>query len=62
MRFRHRYAEGDQRLGELRSKTPKQTEKDGDVEMGEINAGAANSNVGYQGQRTLTPINNTPRG
>ncbi|KAI5208470.1 zf-DHHC-domain-containing protein [Aureobasidium subglaciale] len=63
MQFRHRYEDGDQRLGERRSKIVKQSEKDGDVEMGEIKSGTAASNVGgYQGQRTLTPINNTPRG
>jgi palmitoyltransferase ZDHHC9/14/18 len=68
MRFRHRYEEGDQRLGERRSrmakqpKQPKQREKKGDMEMGEIKSGTANSNAGdFTGQRTLTPINNPPR-
>jgi palmitoyltransferase ZDHHC9/14/18 len=65
MRFRHRYEEGDQRLGEYRSrmaKQPKRSKKKGDMEMGEIKSGTASSNAGdFHGQRTLTPINNTPR-
>ncbi|KAH0179315.1 zf-DHHC-domain-containing protein, partial [Aureobasidium melanogenum] len=62
MRFRHRYEEGDQRLGERRSRMAKPSEKEGDMEMGEIKSGTASSNAGgYQGQRALTPMNNTPR-
>jgi palmitoyltransferase ZDHHC9/14/18 len=62
MLFKHRYAEGDQRLGERRSKQAAQSEKEGDMEMDEIKGGRAPSNrVGFQGPRTLSPMNNTPR-
>lgn len=62
MRFRHRYQDGDQRLGDRKSKKVKQSEKDGGMEMSEMKGGKTGNTIGFQGPRTLTPINNTPRG
>lgn len=66
MRFNHRYAAGDQQLGEKRrtKRMRTQGEKNGELEMKEMrgSANASTHTVGFQGPRGRGMINNTPRG
>lgn len=60
MRFKSRYERGDRRIGETTrvKRSEKQQEKEGGLEMNQINNSSRGSSRGFQGPNGRGPINN----